>query len=149
MDQTPVSAYSQFNDPYNKIMANAPAVGGGAKNTWDEFTDWIGATHHGRTYDESVAANNRYAERAELASARAWEEWFDSTATQRRVEDIKKAGLNPWLALQSGGISSNGASSVSSAKADTYKTSNKKNAMSDVVNLLGSVAKIVAFAAMV
>lgn len=57
-----------------------------------------------------TAANQAY-ERASIDSARAWSEYMDNTATQRRVKDIEAAGLNPWLAVQSG-ISGTGAPSV-------------------------------------
>lgn len=46
---------------------------------------------------------NKMYERESIKSARAWDLWFDSTATQRRVDDLKNAGLNPWLAVSNNG----------------------------------------------
>lgn len=59
---------------------------------------------------------NKMYERQSINSARAWDLWFDSTATQRRVDDLKKAGLNPWLAVSNngGGLRSFSESSASS-----------------------------------
>lgn len=37
-----------------------------------------------------------------INDARQWEQKMADTRYQRAVEDIKKAGLNPWLALQGG-----------------------------------------------
>lgn len=45
---------------------------------------------------------------AEAAKNRAWQEQMSSTAYQRAVEDMRKAGINPILAYQQGGASTPG-----------------------------------------
>lgn len=47
---------------------------------------------------------------AEAAKNREWQEEMSSTAYQRAVEDMKKAGLNPILAYANGGASTPGGS---------------------------------------
>lgn len=52
------------------------------------------------------------AERENQERAYKWYEDFSNTYYQRSVEDLEKAGLNPWLALQSLGSAGTGAISV-------------------------------------
>ena len=47
---------------------------------------------------------------AEALANREWQEHMSSTAYQRAVEDMKKAGLNPILAFANGGASTPGGS---------------------------------------
>lgn len=57
--------------------------------------------------ENSVAMNYNS---AEALANREWQEHMSSTAYQRAVEDMKKAGLNPILAFSNGGASTPGGS---------------------------------------
>lgn len=57
--------------------------------------------------ENSVAMNYNS---AEALKNREWQEHMSSTAYQRAVEDMKKAGLNPILAFSNGGASTPGGS---------------------------------------
>lgn len=64
----------------------------------------------------------------EAALDREWQQYMSSTAYQRQVEDLKAAGLNPWMAVQNG---SGGASSGSGAVASSNAAVNAMSAYGD------------------
>lgn len=57
-------------------------------------------------------------------AARNWDLFMSSTQYQRKVEDLKKAGINPYYALGSGGASMPGAYPTAVSKPDNLKSSN-------------------------
>jgi len=96
---------------------------GGKINNW--FTGNADARREAYNYSQFLA-QKRY------------EQDLDNSAVTRRVQDIKNAGLNPWLALQSGigaAASSSGGSAHSVAKPSP----------TGIGDFLGSALKILGF----
>lgn len=103
----------------------------------------IGAKLHGyESYEDWFNRNQSYLDRLyeqdSLAQQRMYEMYADSTRYQRLVEDLKKAGLNPWLALN-GGSSSAGSVSVGSNSSNSARGSKMNNSYN---NELAQVAKL-------
>lgn len=99
---------------------------GGKINNW--FTGNADARRESYNYGQRLA-QLRY------------EQDLDNSAVTRRVQDIKNAGLNPWLALQSG-IGAAASSSGGSAH------SISKPSSTGIGDALGSALKILGFMAL-
>ena len=87
--------------------------------------------------------NDQLYERANIESARAWSEYMDSTATQRRVKDIEAAGLNPWLAVQNGLSASASSGSVDMGGSAKHKT-NSEQSLSGIAALITGLIQLLA-----
>lgn len=91
-----------------------------------------------RDFNAKEAEKAREFNSAEAAKQRDWEQNMSSTAVQRQVEDMKKAGVNPILSSNLGGASTPGSSAASVGAA----TSN--NARSNVIpDIISSSAELV------
>lgn len=96
---------------------------GMSDNFWASLGDFFGS---GRSearamYDNYLLANERAYEQAKLHDARLWE----SMKYQIASNDLIKAGLNPWLAVQSGLSGSSGNVGNSASTSSSSATSNK------------------------
>lgn len=142
-----------FVDPYNyqptdtsSIISNSSAPPSGA-SLGDKIADLLGVTDTKGNYERWLTERDREYERQATNSARAWDLYMDSTKVQRMVDDIKAAGLNPWLAIQSGlsgGSTATTAGSGSSARA-VYSGNNKKgNAVQSIAMFMAASAKLLA-----
>lgn len=117
-------------------------------NNWLDF--WSGGSYNSAVdnwnaqedlaYNSALAQQERENELKDIEDARNFEIWKDSTKYQRTVDDLLKAGLNPWLAVQGGlngstaSVSTGTPSHVSSAaKASAPKSSSKDNTLSNLV----------------
>lgn len=79
------------------------------------------------------------AEQAQLQ--RDFEEYMSSTAYQRAVEDMKKAGINPILAYQQGGASTPSGAAASS-NSSSFQSTVGRNNMMELLGLVGSVMSL-------
>lgn len=116
----------QYNGAYHGSSAASldpgdPLSGPVAIDTSYQFGDFLGGGASAKQ-QQLNQANMDYAEwlrnEASAKAQRDFEERLDNTKVQRQMADIKAAGLNPWLAVQSagfGGSVPSGATASSSA----------------------------------
>lgn len=89
-----------------------------------------------RYYNSAEAALARQFAAKEAQKSRDWSERMSSTAYQRAVEDMRKAGINPILAVQQGG-----ASSPTAATAQAHAASYQVGAGDTASRLISSFAQ--------
>lgn len=139
-----------FVDPY-AFTAKAPQLAG---QPWlnqpnsisANVGEFLGTSNVNLRYKQAQTDDNRAYERESINSARAWEKYLQDTQVQRSVEDIKKAGLNPWLAVQSG-VHSSGSSSADTGGSAQNMTSSQqsKSLLSTLLMSLAMIMRPVVF----
>ena len=118
---------------------------------------WFNAYESAVDYDRNVALN-RYnnefnAEQSKLA--RDWSEYMSNTEVQRRMADLKAAGVNPMLAFMNSASAastpSSAAASASGAPAgsSTKATVKKEGIGKTVANIVSTAVKIAGIIALV
>lgn len=160
-DYTPTSAQSyedyvkaNYSKTGNMPIGGTHSVFGDIANFFSGERDKYESEYN--TYLQNLNAENA-SKAAELAykrelqatqDARAWDKYLSDTQYQRAVKDLKAAGLNPWLALQSGvsgsSVPNSGKASASVGKSSQYERNQKQksNSLRDVSLLLFALARL-------
>lgn len=134
---------SQGYEASARQHAEAAAAGTphGATSLFDKMSDLFGGTHYAEDYQKYLGDLDKLYEEGRTNSARAWDEYMDSTKVQRLVKDIEAAGLNPWLAIQNGFSAGSSYSSAGSGSSARYHVDSKKEETAG--NLLKSLLLVI------
>lgn len=112
---------------------------------------WYNAYESAIDFDRNVAltqANNQF-NAEESQKARDWSEQMSNTEVQRRMNDLKAAGVNPMLAYQSGAAgASTPSSSVASAASANVSHTNASPKHTSIAPLLGTMLLVAGKAAL-
>lgn len=116
-----IPGYSMFNDAFDLDGSRAAQA---------QFDSQLALQQQAQNYNS-----------LEAEKARQFTKEMDDTSVQRRVEDIKAAGLNPWLAISGGGLA-NGAPSGSSAQSSSGSASMANNKLAQAAGVIALALRI-------
>lgn len=129
---TNAKAAATANDISREAQAWQGAFNAAMANNANQITQLMQANQAGYNAEQAAAANKLQEEywkhsaeynTNEAEKNRQWQEYMSSTAYQRAVEDLKKAGLNPILAAMNGGAFTGGGATATMGPIDAKQAS--------------------------
>lgn len=130
--QTILGSYNPDTNPYGNTVNSNQVADTNIGENYDDATSW-------NEYLKVLDASNQY-NSAEAQKVRDWNEYMRDTQVQSYMKQLRDAGINPILAVQSGFA---GASYPTSAQAQSYSGnapySNSARVESAIIRTVGSV----------
>lgn len=136
----------------NNPTLNSDAADYYNNNSFIEYLEGLMASQgqeavENRLFNSEEAAKARAFAAAEAQKNRDWQDTMSSTAWQRTVADLQKAGLNPILAYAQGSASTPTGSSAQSSQASINSTggdtlSSVLNAFANLISSAGDIASV-------
>ena len=136
----PVMSWSEFTS--SRGLGDSPDHW--TSKVGDFFTGaWSKARNDYAAYLTNVNNSNEF---KAAQSARAYEKMMDDTKYQRMMKDFEAAGLNPYLLVNSGGVSASSAPSAAKANYGVQSSGEKSkgNSGRDFALILLAVARLAA-----
>lgn len=93
------------------------------ESTWERMTNWLTGSYD--SYFQDVMNQRLESNAQKLLTKAEWER--EDSSYQRLVEDLKKAGINPYYALNQSSISPVGSSGQSAYKGRNAKDKSGEN----------------------
>lgn len=120
---------NQFWNPIDFLLPGYSMLG--------NATDITGKNAAQQQYESQLALQQQAQayNSAEADKSRQWQAAMDNSSIQRRMADIKAAGLNPFLAI-TGSLAGSGAPSGSSAQSSSGSASMANNKLTAAAGLI-------------
>lgn len=133
------SAYTAYTLPPNHVHGGIGDLGINTYDSMGSFGQWLQNAGGGVDFERTLYLANRDREfnSQEALLNRQWNEYMAGNSYQLAVDDMREAGLNPYMAITNGGASYS-SSSPASSRSSSYQSAGM-NAGSMLVNILGRV----------